>query len=134
MLVQCWASVLDGGQTLHQHWVSVSPVNTGRWFNVGPASQTRGAQAVAICIIFANLMPNFVNLMPYKWCIAQFCCSYILLLAPPLLSGNLFGHPCSRWTSIEPALGQCVLFAGSHETFIRCCFNVGPASQTMGQH
>ena len=24
MLVQCWASVADGGPTLHQHWVNVS--------------------------------------------------------------------------------------------------------------
>ena len=57
MLVQCLASVVDGGSTLNQHWLvfageSLYPSKHGTfsqwWFNVGPASQTLTQHLAAI--------------------------------------------------------------------------------------
>ena len=57
----------------------------------------------------------------------------------------MLDHRLRRWPNIKPALAERVVFAGvmvavsvyyprKHGAFTQCCFNVGPASKTMGQH
>ena len=45
----------------------------------------------------------------------------------------------SRWADVVQMLYKCFVFAGEdvpskHETMIQCLFNVGPTSDTVGQH
>ena len=52
---------------------------------------------------------------------------------------SMLGHRRRRWANIETALSECPVLAGltlriKHQTLKQCCFNAGPASQTVGQH
>ena len=56
--------------------------------------------------------------------------------------GSMLGHHQGRWPNIEPTLGQITLHSLLRFTRIpwstrrspKCWYNVGPASQTVGQH
>ena len=125
MVVQCWASVVDGGPTLSQHWSSVSCLlewcchPTGdigpmlvyslrRWPNIEPALEHVSCLLGWCCHPTGDIGP----MMVYSWASVCYVCKPAL--PRPLLTkrspnaGSTLGQRRRRWTNIEPALSQAL--------------------------
>ena len=113
MLVQCWSTVYDAGPTLNQHWDNVSyllgliPANTRRSHNAGLMLAQRRRHFPALCgrLVFAGLSLSrlFVSLLEEA----------ISASRQTRHIEAMLGQLSRRWPSIEPALVQCALFAGT---------------------
>ena len=76
----------------------------------------------------------------------------IVIRAQRVLVGIMLAQRRRRWPIITSALGQCIVLSGvsgagmgkryphnnatarKHGTITQCCFNLGPAAKTVGQH